>query len=275
MGAWSESLYGNDFAADVRDALKLVVRLDRPASWMVDTLGKHFQLSTDPVPTDDDLRDGDDADFWLAVADGLHRFGLVDPRVDSVVARLMSGLDVERWRLLDASPASLKKRAKVLAALQEKLSSPLPTSATRKIQQTPDSLVFDPGDVVALPTLDGAVFNRFETPEWKSRWTPNGWVAGIVLATGRTFGMFGWYLTTQLDLLSPARPDLEQVKASRAVLFGTGRLSPRHLKTMRVEHLGRLSMDCDRLIKTARAEGYRDMLSGPDAFANYYLHDPH
>lgn len=142
MGAWGTAIFSNDAACDVRDDYRDLIADgvdDEDASARVQR--KHLCESAD-------LRPYLEPTFWLALALSKWKLGRLDDVTRAnAIAVIDSGRDIANWHRLDASPATVRARSKVLAALRVTLLSPQP--ARRELRRPKKRVSpFAVGDVV-------------------------------------------------------------------------------------------------------------------------------
>ena len=200
MGAWSTGLYGSDFASDLQTTIKAVARLPYEASQLVDIL----RDSVGPVASD--VSDEDHTNFWFVTADQFHKRGINARIVFETALRLMDeGTDLEMLRSLGMSKSELNKRLKVLAALREKIQSPLPKKK-RSTLSKPEPFLMSPGEILIYPlSRSGAPRNPY-MPSAIDDWKMGKWGAAVALRMGRAFGFLAWYQMIKLCNSQPARP---------------------------------------------------------------------
>ena len=124
MGSWGPGLYQDDIAEDVRDVYKDQLHRGKTGAEITEELLEEYS---------DCLSDPDDAPvFWFALADTQWNLGRLEDLVkEQALYHLREGADLRRWETEE--PWGMKKRAKVLQKLEEKLLSPQP--AEKKVSQ--------------------------------------------------------------------------------------------------------------------------------------------
>ena len=147
MGAWSESIYGNDTAQDLKQEYQAVFSRND-----AETALKKLDAY---VRADFDETDGEEwAAYIYSLADFMWKHGILTEQVrDRAVGMIDSDFGMEIWA--EEGRAVLNRRRKVLAALREKLLSPQPPKKKVRLDIHP-SPIFRTGDLVAvrLKTLD-------------------------------------------------------------------------------------------------------------------------
>ena len=212
MGAWGTGLYDSDDAADVRETFRDVARLPVEPGEVVDRLAKRFGMGA--APTEED-----EVDFWLALADQLHRYGIDHaPTMDLARRIVTEGHDLRAKRDLDMSDADLKKRAKVLEALVETWAAPHPKpKAIRKIKG-PETFLFEAGDVWIYPTMEGSAvpfqWHQFDPDTIDDQFRPDGWGAFWVLERWHHDDFFARYLIALAMPDGKGKPGLEDFQAA-------------------------------------------------------------
>jgi hypothetical protein len=140
LGAWGTGIFSDDTAADVRDDWREAI-MD----------GLKPDQATDKLVTEhrETLDDVDDAIvFWLALAAAQQQTGRLVPAVrDRALEIIEAGGDVERWR--EENERLARRRAKVLAALGEKLRGPA-RAPTKLRRPKPHGPGLSLGDVVLI-----------------------------------------------------------------------------------------------------------------------------
>lgn len=142
MGAWSVSITGNDTAQDLYseytaafyryDVEEALVRIDR-------YVRQEMFDETDPEEW---------CNYYYSLADFMWKKGILTPEVRSrAIEMIDSGFGLELWA--EAGVQTLTARKKALAALKEKLLSPLPPKKKIKPNAHLERILED-GDIVAV-----------------------------------------------------------------------------------------------------------------------------
>ena len=252
MGTWSPTLYGNDDAADLRNRLKILVRLPGDGEAL-------FARLTGEFPALGDADDDSHSAFVLAAADQFHSLGIACPSLFTTAQALItSGRDLAVNRALEMSEGDLRKRAKILNDLKVKWSTPHPKPRPRAVLAKPEPLFAEEGTCFAYPIdrRGESINGYFSAKAIAQEFKPHAWGAMAVLWAGHTEGYFAAALVARLKLPHKPKPDLDTVKASqidwsairgtpklgyRAV--GLGTFARKHLSVMRMEPLGVLTLD--------------------------------
>ena len=256
MGTWGTTLYGNDASADVRDAVRELVRLPGEADEIVSAV-----LDLFPCANDED--DEDHADVWLALADQLYGYGF-DHRPTFERARriVATGLDLRSKLDCGLSAKDADRRQRVLSDLLNKLSKPNPKPSRRKILKEPEPHPFPFGTIFCYPADHGQPINPyFPTRMIASEVNPDGWGSAVVLAQGHYRGYFAWQLCARLGVHGNLKPSLAAClasgvenqpdwlnptgKGSAAAMIGA--LPVAHVKKMRIEPLGIAPLDAENV----------------------------
>ena len=249
MGTWDVGLYANDMALDLKAAVGAVIQVPVDGPQLVKLLADAYPQAS-----------GDEADedytiFWLALADQFHRRGIACGEVvEKAIALIDSGRDLEMQAALGMTPADLRKREKVLRALREHLLQPVPQKP-RKTLKKPQPLLLQTGDVIVFPIDDGGhTFNPYYSEMiWKKHfpgpWEPVDWGAAVIINCGHAFGYLAYYTPLViLDRLNVTeKPTLDSLRSQTWFLKESGTCSKTHFQRMRLEAIGRISIDPQRL----------------------------
>ena len=249
MGVWGTGLYSSDFALDLREAIKAVLRLPFEGD-------KLLQLLCDLEPSSaNDPNDEDHCTFWLVVADQFAKAGVQSERANEKALHFIdSGSDLAMLTRLGMDAADLKKRAKVLASLREFLSAPPVLARHRRVLKKPQTLLFSVGDTLIYPTSLGrcrtGLSERFQlVPAWKQ----DGWDAAIIVRTGLAFDFLAWYLPLVLDSPLAEKPDLAGIRAApNWSLRSPGSCSTADVRSLGLEKIGKLPLDDGKLGRAFR-----------------------
>src|SRR5262245_20702701 len=196
MGSWGTGLYAGDFASDLRSTIRAVVRLPFDSDQLADIVVT-AERAVAGNPSDDGYQT-----FWLVLADGFARYGVLSDHVRDVALGIIdAGQDVDAQRRLGQTASGLTKRRRMLMELRARISNP-PRRSPRKIHREPQPFVKAIGDALAYPTCGGACRNPYVTrpeqlkiygPGGGRSWTQDGWGAAVIVERGLTFGFFTWY----------------------------------------------------------------------------------
>lgn len=117
MGAWGPKLYQDDIAEEVRDFYKDQLRRGKKGEEITRELIAQNEYA---------LSDSDDAPvFWFALADTQWNLGRLENFVkEQALNHILNGQDLRRWETENFQKAKI--RARVLAELEQKLTSPQP-----------------------------------------------------------------------------------------------------------------------------------------------------
>jgi hypothetical protein len=223
VGHWGPGLYSSDIAADMRDALKGLLRVPMPVDEIVAAAEREI------APLDDEV-----AVVRLVAADVLERAGWLSEAVRAEgLAAIASGDDIAGCAEAGISAADLRKRRAVLSSLAERLRSPR-AARPRPVLKAPDRLLFEPGDVLSYPIRDGACYNPY-LGRRPADWMPDGHAIAAVVATGHALGWLGWYAVVSPPPQDPAAPG-SVVPPGPA---GFGSLTPEHASRIGLARIAR------------------------------------
>lgn len=225
MGTWGVAIFGNDTAADVRDAFRELIEDGRSDEEATSEVLRKFRES---------LADPDDAPFiWTGLAAVQHRLGRLQPSVrERALEVINGGAGLHLWE-----DAKLReKRKAVLLKLRGELVGPARERvAVRRPRRKPSPV--QKGQVFLLRLPDGrqARFRVVAIDETRQGDWP---IVDLIDDRGRAFQQTGEYLKgkwkrAQYELVSPrfkdlpASEDLEVVGVDRAeasLIFDRGYL---------------------------------------------------
>lgn len=240
MGSWGVGLYQDDAAADLRSTIALLAKLpesgERILEIILESHPESVSLESDGGPT-----------FWLVIADQFERRGIVGTKAfEQALAAIETGADLRDLEARGADPSDLKKRAKVLSSLAERIRTPR-APRPRPKPSRPPPLVVEVGEVYRFPTMDDKAFNPW-LPNWeRGGFKPDGWGALLVVAQGRVFDWFPWCAASSLTVDPTRPPSLKDALQARFIAKEQrgGYFLPRraHAKKMALELLGRVDLD--------------------------------
>jgi hypothetical protein len=79
-------------------------------------------------------------------------------------------------------------------------------------------------------------------------WIADGWSAIVVIDRGLAFDFLAWYRALVMTSAAPTRPALDDLRGGMVWRLGRpGTCSSTHFKRMRLEKIGMLPIDLDRL----------------------------
>jgi hypothetical protein len=244
MGNWGIALYQDDAAVDLKNTITLLAGLPASGDRLLEIVLENYKegvgLDDDGGPT-----------FWLVLADQFERRGIACPRgFEQALAAISTGADLRDFEARDASPSDLRKRARILGALEERLRSPRPLRP-RPSSTRPPPFHVEVGEVYCFPTMGSEAFNPCARNSDWAGFTPDGWGAMLVIARGRVFDWFPWCVVSGLTVEPSRKPSLEDAQGARFISKTSSgqHCVPRrtHLKRMRCELLGQLSLDPARV----------------------------
>jgi hypothetical protein len=238
MGVWGVSLYGGDFAMDLKSAVAAVARLPLADHEIVEALRSTERAAADHPD------DPDHAVFWLVLADQLARRGIYPGEVKERALRIIDeDQDLQQLRSLGAAPGDLRKRQAKLAEIKAALVASAPK--VRKTLARPQPLVMAAGEVLAFPTSAGKPIN----PYFKSKaaipnWRQDGFGMLAVIETGHVFGYLAWFRVAKLEGARPQQLEIGALwKEPLWALCRPGTCSPLHLRRMELRRLGKVDID--------------------------------
>jgi hypothetical protein len=258
MGAWGTGLYANDAAQDLRAGFTDLARLPAAPDEIVNlVIADH--------PESGDAADENHTDFWLALADLLHCYGISHaPTLERADAIIASGLDIDMKAELGMEAGDLARRRRLLKQRAAKWAVPNPKPRRRNLLKKPEPFILEPGECLAYPTSAGRNINPyFASPEDDpGKWVQDGWGSALTLSRGRRFDWFAWYAVGRLSAHGPARPTLSDcwgaaIETEPSILsfdevpliaVCAGSLAPAHLAKLRVERLGVLPISEARVL---------------------------
>ncbi|HEU4777814.1 MAG TPA: hypothetical protein VFS95_13400 [Telluria sp.] len=239
MGIWNAGLYDDDNAADLKTTLALVCKVPGDGDRLLNIVSEATGAKSD---------DGEDAWYWLVLADQFEKRGLASERVRArALALIEGGADLAHARANGADDTYLNKRAAVLAELGARIRAPRPLKPVKKAGKPPE-LVLQTGQVYAFPTMDGRAWTPYR-PANAAPFAPDGWGALVVLDTGRAFGWLPWVALASLTVDPGRKPTLEQAVQGRLIPHlqtqGAGRYVPKraHAAGLGLELLGEVRLD--------------------------------
>ncbi|MEJ2622166.1 MAG: hypothetical protein P8163_18515 [Candidatus Thiodiazotropha sp.] len=242
MGAWGAGIYQNDYAADLKSTISLVVKIPGDNIDLLNVLKEMH-------PESEDSKDEEWTTFWLVVADQFEKRGILCDEITAQANNIItSGEDLRRLQELNMSQGELNKRYKLLEALLNRLKSPS-TPKDRKIPKNPPSFCLDVGDVYAFQTQNGAAVNAWFSSWEEAGFKPNGWGALIVVDRGRAFDWLPLVAIASTTVDYEVMPTIEDVKNSSLMLHpqtrGAAKCVPKksHIKRMKMEYLGSLKLN--------------------------------
>lgn len=191
MGTWGASLYEDDTASDMKNAVTRVAKVPADGDQLLACLLEMYG-PRDPADEDGIL-------FWLVVADQFERRGIgCDRAASAALAIIESGADLHRASAGGADEAFVRKRAGVLAELAQRLKAPRPTRDRPRPRKAPD-VVLETGEIHSFRTMNGRAWHLYRLDR-EGPFVPDGWGALVVLATGRAFDRLPWVARASLTV---------------------------------------------------------------------------
>jgi hypothetical protein len=232
---WGPGLYSDDFAADLRPAIRALRRLPMSGDEIVHLLvGLH--------PAAELPEDEDHSTFWMVVADQLHRSGIPSIATPKALDLIRSGTAIAASADLGMEPRDLRKRAASLEKLAEMLGQPPPVKK-RSVLKKPQPLLLQPGEVYAYPadSRGNGINPYFPDAEIERRFEQTCWGSMLVSAAGHEFEFLAWYRMTRSRAYAADLPNFEtavsQIDPSRGAV---GPLTANQLRRIRLHALGRI-----------------------------------
>jgi hypothetical protein len=106
------------------------------------------------------------------------------------------------------------------------------------------------GDVVVFPTARGNPINPYfpSLEKMQPKWIQDGWGAVVIVEAGREFDFLAWYRPLTVANAMSAKPSLQQLLAKeRWALKRAGTCSASHFRKMRIEKIGAVTIDREKL----------------------------
>ena len=253
MGVWGPGLYANDFAVDLRAAIRTIVRLPFEADRLVEILCESEPGASKQV------EDEDYDTFWLVAADQFHKHGLDADRAFRKARQIIdSQKDIERLAGEGMSERELRKRSENLTALRKQLDAEVP-NRKRSTIRNPQPFLCELGDLLLFPlSASGEPINPYlsKSRHDATEWEHNYWGAACVVHRGRAFDFLAWYQVTKLAAseLSNQRPTTEQLERATWQLANPGTLSPSHFRKLGLEVVDRLNLVPDMVAERLAIE---------------------
>ena len=245
MGVWGTGLYSGDFAKDLSSAARAVSQLPFDGERLADLL-----CSIEPGAANFESSE-DYTTFWLVLADQFAKRGIVSERVkQNALAIIDTGKDLAMMSQLGMDAAGLKKRGKMLVELREKIVHAIPPATPRRVLKKPQALVMDTGDVVIYPTGGGKPINPYFPSAEKIRpeWIQDGWGTAVIVEAGREFDFLAWYRPMTMANTMSVKPKMQEILSKHVwALRIPGTCSASHFKKMRLEKIGNVAIDSEKV----------------------------
>lgn len=236
MGTYGIGIYQNDLAMDLKGDVAGMMRLPFEVERIVELLYRSLGELQDP---DDEQH----TDAVFVLADQLHRFGLThQPTLDRFDAIVASGRDLDMKAQLGLDEKGLAKRRATVAALREKLTTPHPKPAKRKIITKQQPLLFETGDVLAYPCRREKPINPHMSAECRDAFEPDGWMAAIVTAAGHSFDLLAWYSIASVLQTWTTKPTLNDLVDSNVGWTGAGTLTKTMAQRMKLARIAQVEI---------------------------------
>jgi hypothetical protein len=245
MGVWGAGLYSGDFAMDLCTTIRALSRLPFDGDKILDIL-----CSTEPTAA----RNPDDEDhttFWLVVTDQFARRGIICEAARLKALNIIdTDADIAMLTRLGMKMSDLNKRRKVLAELRAQLQAPTEPVPPRKALQKPQPFLMDVGDVFTYPSSQGECINPYfpSKERMPGGWKPDGWNLAIIVDRGQAFDFLAWYRPLLAGAAGTTKPQIESLQSVATwILRRPGTCSAAHLKKMKMERIGVVSIDHSKL----------------------------
>lgn len=244
MGVWGSGLYSGDFALDLRNTFKTLVRLPFDGEGLLQLL---CDLERSPANNPDDE---DHTTFWLVTADQFVKHGIRCDRARQKALEIIeNGSDIAMLTKLGMDSAGLQKRQKVLAAIRQFVTAAPSPTKRRSVIKSPQPFLMESGDVFIYPTSLGRC--KIDLPAWVRvvpPWEQDGWNAAIIVDRGHAFGFLPWYRPATLPVPLNERPDLARLRsASSWILRRPVTASRADFKRLGLEKIGMTPVDSEKL----------------------------
>jgi len=241
MGTWGSGLYSSDIIQDLRPLVQTALKLPLPIDEIVMLIvAQEPQLAQNP---DDD----DYTTFWLVLADLIWKSGDRSvPVFTKANALIEGGHDLNRCKSLGMCDSDLKKRAKGLNTLKERLAT-VNEGKVRKTLSRPMPQLFAVGDVLSFPvdTQGDSPNPYFTASQLEQSFTPAAQRSCVIVEAGMTFGFIPWY-----------RPLVQQFRCGRPVdkwvIQNPGTASRSHIRKMAIEITDNVSLSSAWLASSAQ-----------------------
>lgn len=274
MGTWGTSLYGGDFAMDLRGTIGAVARLPFNADRLLEIL-----CESEPGAANNP-DDEDHAIFWLVVADQFAKRAIVCDRARGTALRIIDAdSDLATLAKLGMTQRDIRKRQQTLADLRARLTAPAAPARSRPVLKKPQNFLMDVGEVFVFPTSGGKGINSYfrAKEDMPGGWTQDGWGALVIVERGRAFDFLTWYRPLTIAHARTEKPSLEQVCAENLwVLKRPGTCPPLHFKRLELERIGTVPINDEKFARAfpARPSG-RVYAVDNISFANSLSIGPH
>jgi hypothetical protein len=244
MGVWGSGLYSGDFALDLKNTIKALVRLPFDGQRLLEPLCDLQRTAAN------NSADEDYTTFWLVAADQFAKHGILCDRARQRAFEIIdSGSDIAMLTKLGMDLAALQRRQKMLASLRQFLTAAPQAAKRRSVIQSPQPLLMEVGDVFVYPTSLGRC--KTYLPAWMRvvpPWEQDGWSATLIADAGHAFDFLAWYRPVTLPTPLNERPDLARLQsASPWILRRPGTASRADLKHLGLEKIGRVPVDSEKL----------------------------
>jgi hypothetical protein len=250
MGSWGVGLYAGDFGADMRGTIRAVSRLPFDAERLAEIVVESEPTSaTNPG-------DEDHTTFWLVLADQFWRRGIASKlATEKALAIIDSGADLDMQRKLGQKEPGLRARARMLAELRAKLTTP-PPGKQRPVLRSAQPYLMDVGDAITYPTCGGRPRNPYASdpnqlkiygPGGGRPWFHDGWGAIVIVDRGRAFGFFAWYRPLVVHpVFGYEEPDMSILERAPWSVELAGTCTSLHFRRMQMRKIGAFNIDPEK-----------------------------
>jgi hypothetical protein len=234
---WGVSLYADDSAADLRKTMGALADMPVSGERLLEILlANHHDSAA--------LEDSGGPTFWLVTADQFERRGIRCAEVFEKAKEIAAtGADHRDFESRGASPADLRKRDAVVAALIERISHPRPERPLPRAKKPPPFVV-EVGQVYSFPIMGISARNPYGSEGTTPWFEPDGWGAMLVALRRRVFDWIPVCGVASLTVEAIREPTLDDALAAQ-VVDPCSLCVPRrsHLKHMRAKLLGAVDLD--------------------------------
>jgi hypothetical protein len=246
MGTWGAGLYSGDFAHDLRSTIAAIARLPFDGEKICELLRQSESSAAANSENEEHTT------FWLVLADQFHKRGIECAHVTRMALGLIdSGADAAMYQKLGMSERDLRKRAKSLDDLRQRLVD-VPLALRRGFLKKPQPLIMSVGDVYVYPTGRGSPVNPYAFtrdgafPHWY-QWSQDAWAAMILVDCGLAFDYLAWYTLAVTQREFAEKPALNDLWDTPWTLRVSGTCPPTHFKRLGLEALGVVSVNRDAI----------------------------
>lgn len=236
MGTWGNSLYADDAAADLRSMIRALAKMPVSGDRLLEIL-----VANNPDPVG--LEDSGGPTFWLVAADQFERRGIHCAKVIEKAKEIAStGADHRDLESRGASPAHLRKRDAIVAALVERISHPRP-ERPRPRAQRPPPFVVEVGQVYSFPIMGINARNPYASEGMQPWFVPDGWGAMLIVTCRRVYDWIPVCGLMTLTVGADREATLDDAIAAQVIGYKLSVPRSLHLKNLRAKLVGTLDLD--------------------------------